>query len=239
VTLALGADPKQANARIALDVGPLAATFASMTLPIPEGWATATAQVPLAAQWNLDLAAARKQLEPCLRLFDVDLRKLDELGLRAGRAFLRTFEPDDRKGSGAVSLDLTHKDFFASMLDDIPLRSTFERKRTFGPYAGKSLSVPMFPSIEYVLTDQLALAGVGEGQLLMMIGKGGTTPGPVFEVAVQPLGLSIESWTELFKLVDIDNAKRVAERLQRWRDARVNLTIDGTRLVLAAHGTRR
>ncbi|MDQ3341684.1 MAG: hypothetical protein M4D80_41570, partial [Myxococcota bacterium] len=86
---------------------------------------------------------------------------------------------------------------------------------------------------------KLALAGVGDGQLMTMIGKGGTAQGPLFEVALQPQGLSIEAWSELLGLLEIDNAKRIAERLQRWRDARVNLTIDGTRLVFSANGTRR
>jgi len=237
--VALAGDTKQANARLALDVGPLAPAIAAAVLPIPEGFGAATAQVPIAAQWNIDLAAARAKLDPCVRLFGADLRAIDELGIRAARGYLRTFDPDDRDGTGAVSLDLTHKDFFAAKLDDIPLRSTLERKRTFGPYAGKSISIPMFLTVDYVLTDQVALAGIGDGQLLTMIGKGGATKGPLFEVAVQPLGLSVESWTALFELLDIDHAKRVAERLQRWREARVNLTIDGSRLVLAASGTRR
>jgi hypothetical protein len=72
-----------------------------------------------------------------------------------------------------------------------------------------------------------------------MIGKGGTTPGPLFEVALQPMGMSASAWAELLGLLEIDNATRVAERLQRWRDARVNLTIEQQYLVLSATGTRR
>ena len=237
--IALAGDPKQANARLSLDVGALAPRIASSVLPIPEGFAAATAQVPISAQLNIDLAALRAKAEPCLKLANENLRQLDELGIRAGRGYLRTFDPDDREGTGAVSLDLTHKDFFAAQLDRLPGRSFMERKRTFGPYAGKALSIPMFVTVDYVLQDHIALAGIGDGQLLMMIGKGGTVPGPLLEVAVQPLGLSTESWTELFKLLEIDNANRVVERLQRWRAARVNLTIEGSRLVLVASGTRR
>ncbi|MBA3502905.1 MAG: hypothetical protein H0T65_21260 [Deltaproteobacteria bacterium] len=241
LSLALAGDGKQANARITLDVGSLAPAIASTALPIPEGFAAATAQVPIAAQWNLDLAVVRAKADACMRLFDVNLRELDELGIRAGRGYLRTFDPDDREGTGAVSLDLTHKKYFEKQLDRVPsaMRSALEKKRTFGPYAGKSLSIPMFLTVDYVLTDKLALAGVGDGQLMTMIGKGGTAQGPLFEVALQPQGLSIEAWSELLGLLEIDNAKRIAERLQRWRDARVNLTIDGTRLVFSANGTRR
>ncbi|HLL22752.1 MAG TPA: hypothetical protein VK427_11500, partial [Kofleriaceae bacterium] len=239
VGIALSGDPQVTRARFSVDVGALAPRIASSALAVPEGFAKAVAQAPLAVQWNLDLAAVRARLDPCMRLFDVDLGAVEQIGIRAGRAFVRTFDADEREGTGALSLDLAHKRFLADKLDDIPLRSTLERKRTFGPYAGKSLSIPMFLSVDYVLQDQLALAGVGDGLLLAMIGSGGSVPGPLAELAVQPLGLSVESWTALFELAEIHNANAVATQLQRWREVRVNLAIEGTRLVLAASGTRR
>ena len=239
LSLSLDGTPERASARIMLDVGSLAPAIASTSLPIPDGFAAATAQVPIAAQMNIDLAVARAKADPCLQLFKVNLRELDELGIRAGRGYIRTFDPDDREGTGAVSLDLTHKRYFEQQLDRVPIRSTLEKKRTFGPYAGKSLSIPMFLSVDYVLTDKLALAGVGDGQLSTMIGKGGTTPGPLFEVALQPMGMSVDAWAELLGLLEIDNAKRVAGQLQRWRDVRVNMSIDQKYLVLGANGTRR
>ena len=239
LALRLSASPQEAHAYFALDVGALAPRIESVRLPIPDGWSAATGQVPIAAQMNIDVAAARTSLDACLRMFDVDLRELDEVGIRAGRGYIRSFDPDEREGTGAVSLDLTHKRFFDAQLDRVPMRSAMERKRTFGPYAGRTLSIPMFLTVDYVLQERLALAGVGDGQLSTMIGKGGTVAGMLAELAVQPQGLSIESWTELLALVEVDHAKSVAERLQRWREARVSLSIDGPRLVLAASGKRR
>ncbi len=240
LAVSIAGDPKQASVKIALDIGPVAsAGIARALMQPPEGWYTATAQVPIAAQWNLDLAAIKARVEPCARTIGFDLHELDELGMRTARAFVRSFDPDNREGTGAIALDLAHKDFFAAKLDDIPLRGTLERKRTFGPYAGKSLAIPMFVTVDYVLTDQLALAGVGDGLLAVLVGKGGTIKAPIAEVAVQPLGLSRESWIELLRLADLSNPKRITEGLLRWRQARVNLTMDGTRLVLAASGTRR
>ena len=238
LAITLGGDRKQAGARFALDVGAAADGIAAAALPVPEGWQTVTAQVPLAVQWNLDLAAARAKADPCLRILGVDAREFDELGVRAGRGFIRTFDPDEREGTGAVALDLSHKSFFAGQLDQIPLRSTLERKRTFGPYAGKSISIPMFLTIDYVLTDQLALAAVGDGLLVQLVARGGTTPGPLAGVAVQPAGLSVEAWAELLALADVPRARTVAQQLQSWRDVRVNLTIEGSRLVLTAAGVR-
>ncbi|MDQ3369061.1 MAG: hypothetical protein M3680_26860 [Myxococcota bacterium] len=238
-SLVFDGSPQEVSARLAFDLGPAAAAISRASLPVPEGWAAATAQVPLAAQWNLDLAAVRTVIDPCARALDVDLARAEQLGVRAGRAFLRTFDPDERSGSGAVALDLAHKRFFASQLDNIPLRSALERKRQFGPHAGRSLAIPMFLTIDYVLTDALALAAVGDGLLTAIVGTGGGAPGPVFAVDVQPLGLTAEAWTGLFELAGIRSPKRVAERLLRWRAARLALTVDGSRLVLTAAGTRR
>jgi hypothetical protein len=237
-TFALGGDPKQVNARIAIDVGAAAPELAKLVDPIPDGFATATAQVPLAVQMNVKLSGLRAKYNACFQVLEIG-DELAELGIDSGRGYLRTFDPDDKSGSGAVSLDLTHPKFLQDQISRIPMRSAFERSRTIAGMPGKALSIPTFPTVEYILTPSLALAGIGDGQLSTMIGKGGRVPGPVLDIAVQPQGLSTESWSELFELLDIDNAKRVAERLQRWRQLRVNLTIEGSRLVLVATGTRR
>lgn len=239
VALAVEGDARSARARVALDVGAAAQTLARATLPVPEGWAAAAARVPLAVQWNLDLPYVRQATAPCARTLGIDLSALDAIGVRTARALLRSFDPDDRSGTGAVALDLAHERYFAARLDDIPLRSALERKRQFGPLAGRSLAVPMFLTIDYVLTDTLALAAVGDGLLAAIVGQGGSQPGPVFALDVQPLGLSREAWEALLELVDAPHARRVVERLLAWREARISLAIDGSRLVLAASGTRR
>lgn len=237
-SIALGGDATQANARVAIELGAASADLAAALDGIPDGFAAATAQVPIAIQMNVNLQRLRAKYETCLRLTGL-VDELEEFGVGSGRGYLRSFDPDNKTGSGAVSLDLTHARFIEAQVSRIPMRSAFERSRTIAGMPGKALSIPTFPTIEYIVQPNLALAGIGDGQLATMIGKGGRVPGPVLEVAVQPQGLSVESWSELFALLDIDNAKRVAERLQRWRQARVNLTIEGSRLVLAATGTRR
>ncbi len=240
LTLALDGDAKQMSARFAFDVGTAAASITKATLPVPEGWATATAQVPLAAAWNLDLAVVRTTAAPCTTALGIDLlRRFEDLGVRGGRAFLRSFDPDERSGSGVASLELAHKRFFAAQLDDIPMRSVLERKRQFGPYAGRALAIPMFMTIDYVLTDAVAFAAVGDGMLASVVGKGGTVPGPVVALAVQPLGLTREAWIGLLDLLDVPHPDRVADHLLRWREARLAVTVDGARLVVAASGTRR
>lgn len=240
LTLALDGDAKQMSARFAFDVGPAAASITQATLAVPEGWAAATAQVPIAAAWNLDLAVVRTTVAPCTTALGIDLlRRFEDLGVRGGRAFLRSFDPDERSGSGVASLELAHKRYFAAQLDDIPMRSVLERKRQFGPYAGKALAIPMFMTIDYVLTDAVAFAAVGDGMLASVVGKGGTVPGPVVALAVHPLGLSREAWIGLFDLLDVPQPDRVADHLLRWREARLAVTVDGARLVVAASGTRR
>lgn len=236
VSLALAGDAKQANARIAMEIGPRINDI--VAAKIPAGFAAAAAQAPLAVQLNVGARFVRDHHPACfeyLRIGEVT----GELGIDAGRGYLRTFDPDNKDGSGAVALDLAHPRYIEAQLGKIPLRSAFERSRTFEGMKGKALSIPTFPTIEYVLQPTAAFAGIGEGQLSTMIGNGAPVAGPLFDITAQPPGLSIESWTALLELLDIDDAKPIATRLQNWRQLRVNLTIEGTRLVLAATGTRR
>jgi hypothetical protein len=235
----MGGDPQHASARIALDVGAAAPRVEASTLPIPEGWANVTAQVPIAAQWNVDLPALKARFDHCFGAFGIDLGVLDQFGVRAGRGFVRTFDGEDRKGTGAIALDLAQKDFIAGQLDQVPMRSTFERNRTFGPHKGKSLAIPMYLTIDYVLTDQLALAAVGDGLLVQLVGRGGAVKGPLAQLALQPLGLSVESWSDLLELLDVDHPKRVAAALQQWREVRLTAGLEGQWLVLDVNGTRR
>jgi hypothetical protein len=208
-------------------------------VPAPAGWDAVAKTAPLAVQWNLDLEAVRGAIAPCIGLFGVDLARLDTHGVRAGRVILQSFDPEDKSGSGALALDITSKQVFADWLDDIPLRSTLESSRTFGPYAGKRLSVPFGPKLDYVLTDKLVLAGVGDGLLARVVGNGPGAPGPIFAIDIAPAGMSPQAWEFLLRTAQIPAARRIAEHMQRWAAARVTLRLDGTRIGFEAMGNRR
>ncbi|MGE0546711.1 MAG: hypothetical protein AB7O24_24560 [Kofleriaceae bacterium] len=245
VAIALGGNDKQISGRLTIDVGAAAPLLAAAALPAPEGWNALTSDAPLAAEWNVDLKLVVGWLAKCAELDD-DIGEdpaewFEETGVRSARGVIRSFDPDGKSGSGAVALDLAHSKTFAQMLDEIPMRSTLERKVTFGPYAGKSLSIPFsgLPTIEYVLTDKVALAGAGDGVLGTLIGKGGTAPGPLAAITIVPSRMSVDSWAALLELADLPRARRAAELIQGWREAKMALTIDGTSLVVSASGTRR
>lgn len=238
VAISVEADGQRGGGRLALDLGPAAAAVAQAVVPVPEGFAAAAAQAPLVAQWNLDLGAVRGWLAPCLRAGGADLRVLDQVGVRSGRAVLQAFDPDDKRGAGAILLELAHQRFFAGQLDDIPLRSTLERSRRFGPHAGHSLAIPFVATIDYVLTDKLALAAVGDGLLAAIVGSGAATPGPLAAIDVVPAGLSPEAWATLFDAAGLP-ADLLVKTLMRWREGHVALTLEGSSLVLGLHATRR
>ena len=210
-----------------------------MTLPVPEGWAEVASKAPLAAQVNVDLPAARAWFAPCAVLIDEDFHWLDTYGVRTARAALLSIEPDGKSGSGVASFDLVTNKWFASQLDEIPLRSHLESDRTYGPLRGHSLSIPFGPTVEYVLTDRLAFAAVGDGLLARVVGKGGTVRGPVAAIDVQPPLLSPESWGAVRELLDLGGGGRFVERLMWWREAHFSISTDGNALVLAASGRRR
>jgi hypothetical protein len=177
--------------------------------------------------------------QPCLRSIDEDLRWIDRFGVRGGRAVLRAFDPDGKSGAGAVSLDLVHNKYLANRLDDIPMRSRLEQPARFGPHAGYTLSIPFVGvEIDYVLTDTLAFAGVGSGVLARFVGGGRSAPGPLLAIDVAPQAMSAEAWRTLLDLVDMPFGSRFVERMMRWRDGHVSLSVEGTALVFAASGSR-
>ncbi|HEY5937546.1 MAG TPA: hypothetical protein VIU61_23025 [Kofleriaceae bacterium] len=229
-----------ASGKFAFELGASSQVIARAVLPPPDGWVAASERAPLAAQWNLDLPVVATALGPCAKLFDVDLASFTGYGARTARVILRSFDPSGPSGTGALALDLANKRYFASRLDDIPLRSRFEDKKQFGPYAGRHLSIPMVPDVDYVLTDSIALAAIGDGILARLVGTG--KPGaaaPIVAVDVLPAGLSTAAWTSLFELADIPGARRIPEALSHWRDIHLGATLEGTRLVVEASGNRR
>ncbi len=228
-----------AGLRLSADLGAASAGVAKAILPPPEGWDATAAKAPLAAQWNLDLRVVQNWVAPCVKFVGIDPSRYDSYGVRAARVLLMSFEPDDKSGTGAVALDLASTAYVRSLLDDIPLRSTLESSKAFGPYQGRSLSVPFGPTIEYVLTDTMALAGVGQGVLSNVVGRGPGAPSTrVFGIDVLPAGLTKEAWDYLFSLARISGGHAI-ERMQRWRDLHLGLTVDGSRLVLTAEGDRQ
>lgn len=226
-----------AKGRLSFDLGAATGGVASATLPVPEGFAAAAANAPISAQWNLDLVALRAWAQPCLRTLGEDLGVVDRYGVRAGRAIVQRVDLDDKSGAGVLSLDLVHKRFFANQLDEVPMRSTLERDKRFGPVAGHTIAIPFVATVDYVLEDTLAFVAMGDGLLAKVIGSGARVPGPLVSVDLVPGLLTPQTWAGLLELADLPTS--IADRLLRWRDAHLSVSIEGTSLVVAASGTRR
>lgn len=239
VGVAVSGSGKHAAGKLTLDLGAASSSIERALLPAPAGFTALAAGAPLAVQWNLDLFALRAWLAPCLLAAGENAEALDGYGVRSLRAVLRTFDPADRSGTGAVGFDLVHDRYFAARLDEIPFRSTLERSRTFGPHAGHRLTVPMIATLDYVLTAQLALAGIGDGLLGTLVGTGAVTRGPLAAIDIAPPALGPDAWTALVRLIGVRGAEDVVEQLLRWRDGHIAITIEGTSLVVAAAGNRR
>ena len=141
-SIALEGDERHVSARIALDLGPdpaAAERLRGLLLRPPSGWDATAARAAIAVAWNLDLAAARAWLAPCLSALGAP-GALDDTGIRAARALLVDFDPGALSGSGAIALDVTSTAFLERQLARIPLRKTLERARAFGPYRGFSIA---------------------------------------------------------------------------------------------------
>lgn len=239
VGIAVEGGPNQAAGKLTIEIGGAATSIGAAILPGPTGFANLARSAPLAAQWNVDLLAVRAWLQPCLATTNTKLDALDRYGVRTVRAVLRSLDPDDRSGTGAVSLDLAHKRYFEALLDEVPLRSTLERSRTYGPHKGHSLSVPFVATLDYVLSDHLALAGVGDGVLMQLVGAGTMAKGPIATIDITPPALSPEAWQMLLRSVGVGRGDDVVAHLMRWREGHIAVMLEGTSLVVTATGNRR
>jgi hypothetical protein len=242
VGLSIDGDGHAVAGKLTIDVGPAAQSLTAALLPVPAGWAAATTKAPLAVQWNLDLVAMRGWLAPCAKAIGEDLGWLDKYGVRAARAMILSFDPGEKSGSGAVAIDLAHKTWFAARLDDLPggsLRSTLERDRNYGPLAGHSLSIPFGPTIDYVLGDRVAFVAVGDHLLADLVGSGKGAPGPLAAIDVLPPAMDGGAWEWILEKVVGWRAKSFVQRLMRWHDGHIAVTVSGASIVVAASGTRR
>ena len=252
VAVALQGDNQHVAARIAVDVGSTTGIH-SMIRPAPAGWGDTAARAPLAAQWNLDLAATRSWLAPCLAAAGGPLAMLGELPVRTARGMLLDFDPDKLSGSGAVAFDLTSATFFERQLDQLPMRRALERARTFGPYKGFSISIPFSVTVDYVLEPTLAIAALGEGLLGKLVAPGGGGAGPaggappIFALDVIPPKLSPAAWASVLHVLaerSLSGApgpatKHAVDHLLRWHDIHLAVTAEATELVFTAAATRR
>lgn len=230
----LEADGKRLGGRLAVEVGAgAAAGIARAILPPSDAWSAAAARAPLAAQWNVDLALVRAWLAPCAVAFGAGPDPLEAYGVRTARAILHHYDHDKpTKSRGVAAFDLAHRTYATKLLDEIPGRSLIQRKRTFGPYQGHAIAIPFGPTIEYVLEDHLALAGLGEGELAAVAGPAGAR-GPLLAIDVSPPAMSHASWSGLLGMVNLR-----PDALLRWRELHLALALDGARLVLDVSGSR-
>lgn len=249
VGIAVEGEGNFVGGKIAVDLGAAAQPLATHLLAPPPGWSTASARAPLAAQWNLDLRAAASWVQPCIATVDghgraipggADLTAmLDQLGVRTARAFVHSLDPDDKSGTGVIAVDLSHPRYFAQLLDQIPMRSRFEKKRAFGAYQGKHLSVPFVATVDYVLDDRVFLVAMGDGMLERAAsGAPGGQPA-VLAVDLIPSGLPVGVWEWLFAQAELPAPKRLAQRLSAWADIHLGAHLDRDRLVIEAQGNRR
>ena len=250
VALAVEGDGHHVSARVALDVGSTE-RLRRMLLPPPSGWPATAARAALALAWNLDLAAARGPLAPCLAALGAPVALIDETSVRAARAVLLGFDPDAMSGAGAIALDVSSTAYLERQLDRIPLRRAIERPRTFGPYLGASIAIPFSVTVEYVLSGQLAIAALGDGVLAGLVtgarAGGPPQPPPIFAIDVAPPALSAQAWeTVVHGLASqkLDGtpgalARRAAQQLMAWRDAHLAVTAEGSDIVVSVSGNRR
>jgi hypothetical protein len=239
IGVAFEAEGGWVSGKVAIDAGAPAQAIASSMLAPPPGWAAASANAPLSVQWNLDLRTVAQWAQPCSAEAARNMLAIaDDFGVRTGRAFAHTLDPDDKEGTGVLALDLAHARYIEAQLGQIPMRSKLERARQFGAYKGKHLSIPFVATVDYVLDDRVFMLAMGDGQLARAT-AGTPAPPPVFAIDLLPPGFSVGVWAWLLEEAEVPQPKRVAQQLQGWADLHVAGTLSGQRLIVHAQGNRR
>lgn len=254
IGLALEGDERHVVARATFDLAPAGPgpgdRLRGLILPPPAGWDAVAARAAIAAQWNLDLGAVQAWLAPCLGALGAPGDLAEDTGIRAARALVVDLDPDALSGSGAVALDVTSTGFLERQLARIPMRRTFERARTFGPYRGFSIAIPFRAAIDYVLVPRLAIAATGDGLLDRLVAApADRAPGapPILAIDVAPPAMSAHAWAAVIDALAeqrLDGSpgpatRRAVAHLQAWRDAHLAVTADGGAIVLQVSGNRR
>jgi hypothetical protein len=210
--------------------------LAALAVPVPAGWA-ARGEPVVSAEWNVDFRALAEKTATCPDLAEELTQLVDETGVRAGRGYLASFDADAFEGTGAVALDIVHRRMIDAMLDEIPARRFLESRRKYGPIDGVRLDAKIFPAVDYAITKDRALAGMGDGFLARLIGDGGVTPGVLAAIELRPFALDERTWSETLRQLGARGDTRAA-RLRRWKLGAVSLTLTGDLLHLAARGER-
>jgi hypothetical protein len=222
---------------------PWTSEIAKHVVAPPPGWSAVADAAAVAVAWNVDLVDVIDTVGSCAPVtfnwFMIG-RRLHELHVRAARAAVQSFDPDDpMKASGAVALDLAGPSPIGAVLDDIPLRAQLERDRNFGGYAGKRIAIPLGPTLDYVLTDRIALAAVGDGLLDRMVAPTAARPAPLLAFDARPSMLSTAAWRWIFQRADLRYAQKIAEEIVRWKRVHIAIAVVNHELVLDASAERR
>ena len=239
ILLAIGVTGVDAVAAFTVELGDAAPGMAALIRPPMPGWAKARGEAPIQAEWSLDLAGVTEALRACDG--GVSARAVTDDGFHTVRLFLHGIDMDNLSARGAAHLDLGHRRKISEFLDQLPARRLVERKVKIGPFDGASVQVPMLPPFTYVLTDTLFLAGV-DLDLSAVVGAGSPAASTsAAHLELHPNALPAATWDGLLEQVrSYDEArKRMVRRLQRWDLGRIDLDLDGTELVLTAHGRLR
>jgi hypothetical protein len=237
---AIDGDGHHAGGRLALDLGPAAASVAAAVLPPPPGFAAVASTAPIAIQWNLDVTAIAHFLAPCMASIGGDTDFFTKFGVRAARIAVMTLDPAQHSGTGIVAADLGDASYARGLLDQIPHRSLLESDHTYGATAGHHISIPFLISLDYVLTDRLGLLAVGDGLMDKLAAPAPPSPPTVLSLDLIVPGFSEDTWRWLIRSVtDKSFANRATSLLQRWHDGHLRVTIDHDALVIEASGNRR
>ncbi|MEZ4368641.1 MAG: hypothetical protein R2939_20545 [Kofleriaceae bacterium] len=231
----LDADAGQVGGAVVLDLAD-GAGLAAMIGPEPTGWSSAGPNPALLATVNVDAEAVGDALASC---DGGALRGIvAQGGVRRGRGFVTSFDASGFQGDLGVALELSHRRTVSGLLDQIPMRSVFERRTSFGPYDGYSLSIPLVGTFNYILDDQRFLFGKGTGaDLVKLAGQPGGLTSRLGYLEVHPGKITPATW-DLAATFGGREVAQVGRMLAGWASIVVTAELSAGELAITGRAVR-
>jgi hypothetical protein len=237
ILLAAGVGDSGSAGSIVVDLAS-ADRYATNTVPQREAWAQVESGAPLQLDLGLDIPAFARSLEGC----PMNTRDLDEAGVRTAHVALHQFD-DGIPSRGAFYADLTTDKMLSAAIAGIPGIETFSKRRKVGSAQVVDVSVPFFISLTYHLSTNLAVAAIGDGIVEKLLAPGSPRAGALFHLSLRPNDIPVETWDMFLEYVlevrRPEARQRTIARVRKWQTADIDATLDGSRIVITAAGTRR
>jgi hypothetical protein len=235
VFVAAGVEGGDARGALVVEVPGGADGARARIAQVPAGWAEARKGAPLVLEVGMNMRPVMEELGRCL---GEDI--MGEAPADSGRLFVHEIDLGRPSGKGAVVAALRDPAMIGNMLSEIPGIGLLSKKRTVGGVGVTEVNVPGFPRFTYGTSGATTVATVGMSIDPLLTGGLVAGGDELARLELLPQAWPAATWDGLLEAVVGREETRAAtvRRLRAWSRGEVVVSLDGSAIVVTAHGTR-